>query len=104
MPHLLKPAIALSLLGGYVLGKAGNAVFGGETAKKAYTTVATGAFIAKDAVMEQVEKIQVSAADIAADAKINAERYYAKRDAEAAVAEDDLTVDEILADVAEDEA
>ena len=93
--NILKPAVALSLLGGYVLGKAGNAVFGSDTAKKAYTAATTGAFIAKDAVMERVEKIQAGAADIAADAKINAERYYAKKDAayaEAAAADGEIAV------------
>ena len=78
---MLKSAVALSLVGGYVLGKAGNALFGGDAAKQAYTAVATGAVIAKDSVMERVEKIQAGAADIAEDAKNNAERYYAKKDA-----------------------
>ena len=79
----MKKAIIFSLLGGYVLGKAGNAIFGSKTAKKVYTTLTTGAFIVKDSIMEGVEKIQAEASDVAADAKVNVERYYASRDAAA---------------------
>ncbi|MBQ1311569.1 MAG: hypothetical protein IIY55_06940 [Blautia sp.] len=76
----MKKAIIFSLLGGYVLGRAGSAIFGSKTAKKVYTTLATGAFIAKDSIMESVEKIQAEASDIAQDAKVNVERYYAEKD------------------------
>ena len=96
---LLKGAVVLSLVGGYVLGKAGEAVFAGEKAKKVYTSVATGGFIAKDAIMEQIEKIQASAADIAEDAKAKAERYYEKKDAAAEEAQD--SVEDIIEDIME---
>ena len=66
--------------------------------KKVYTSVATGGFIAKDAIMEQIEKIQASAADIAEDAKANAERYYEKKDA-AEEAQD--SVEDIIEDIME---
>ncbi len=80
----MKKAIVFSLIGGFVLGKAGSAIFGSKTAKKVYTTLTTGAFIVKDSVMESVEKIQAEASDVAADARVNAERYYAQKDAAAA--------------------
>ena len=76
----MKKAIIFSLLGGYVLGRAGSTIFGSKTAKKVFTTLATGAFIAKDSIMESVEKIQAEASDIAQDAKVNVERYYAEKD------------------------
>ena len=75
----MKKAVVFSLLGGFVLGKAGGFIFGSKTAKKAYTAIATGALIAKDSVMENVEKIQAGASDIIADAKVNAEAYYEER-------------------------
>ena len=75
----MKTGIILSLAGGYVLGKAGNFIFGSQTARKVYTQLATGALIAKDSIMESVEKIQAGAADITADAKENVERYYAQK-------------------------
>ena len=75
----MKKAVVFSLLGGFVLGKAGGFIFGSKTAKKAYTAIATGALIAKDSVMENVEKIQAEASDIIADAKVNVEAYYEER-------------------------
>ena len=97
---LFKEAVVLSLVGGYILGKAGETIFAGERAKKAYTAVATGAFIGKDMVMEQVEKIQASAADIAEEAKAKAERYYEKKDA--AYEEAQKSDDDVFAEVVED--
>lgn len=76
----LKKKIVLSVLGGFVLGKAGDTIFGSETAKKVYTKAATGAFIVKDSVMDSFEKIQAEAMDIAADARIEADNYQAKKD------------------------
>ena len=78
----MKKGIVVSLLGGFVLGRAGEAIFGSETAKKVYTKAATGAFIAKDCIMEEVEKIQAAAMDIAADARIEADEYQAAKDEE----------------------
>ena len=74
--------VIISAIGGFVLGKAGNAIFGSKTAVKYYTKAATGAFIAKDAIMEQVEKIQAGAMDIAVDARLEADRYQERLDAE----------------------
>ena len=76
----LKKEILISLLGGFVLGKAGETIFGSEAAKKVYTKAATGAFIAKDSIMDSVEKIQAEAMDIAAEARIEADNYQAKKD------------------------
>lgn len=79
---LFKKEILISLLGGFVLGKSGEMIFGSQTAKKLYTKAATGAFIAKDSIMEQAEKIQACAMDIATDARIEADNYQARKDAE----------------------
>lgn len=76
----MKKAVIFSLLGGYVLGKAGVEIFGGKTARKVYTGLTTGAFLVKDSIMERAEKIQAGASDIAADAKANVEKYYAERE------------------------
>ncbi len=77
----MKKAVVFSIIGGYVLGKAGNYIFGSKTAKKVYTEVATGALIAKDYIMTDVEKLQAGCADITADAKVKVEAYYAEKDA-----------------------
>ena len=77
----IKKSIIFSVIGGFVLGKAGEAVFGSDAAKKVYTTITEGAMITKDAVMESVEKIQAGASDIAADARLKADEYQAKKDA-----------------------
>ena len=77
----MKKAVIFSLLGGFILGKAGETIFGSKPAKKAYTAIATGAILAKDSVMGSVEKIQAGASDIMEDAKVNAERYYESREA-----------------------
>ena len=76
----MKKSIIISLVGGFILGKAGDTVFGSKSAKKIYTSLATGGVIAKDSIMEYVEKIQAGASDIMADAKVNAEHYYAEKD------------------------
>lgn len=76
----MKRAILFSLLGGYVLGKVGNEIFGGKTARKIYVEAATGAFILKDSIMARAEKIQAGAMDIAVDAKAKVEQYYAEKE------------------------
>ena len=53
----MNKGIILSLAGGFILGKAGDVVFGSKKAKEVYTVLTAGAFIAKDAVMEYVEEI-----------------------------------------------
>ncbi len=73
--------VVFGVLGGYVLGKAGDMIFGSETAKKVYTKCATYGMILKDNTMEKVEIIQACASDIAADAREEADRYQAKMDA-----------------------
>ena len=55
----LKKEILISLLGGFVLGKAGETIFGSETAKKVYTKAATGAFIAKDSTVIRTRKTEL---------------------------------------------
>ena len=77
----LNNKVVFGVLGGYVLGKAGDMIFGSETAKKVYTKCATYGMILKDNTMEKVEIIQACASDIAADAREEADRYQAKMDA-----------------------
>ena len=72
--------IVAGLVGGYVLGKVGDMVFGSEPAIKFYTKCATAGIILKDNTMEKVEIIQARAADIAADAREEADKYQAKMD------------------------
>ncbi len=81
-----KKQYLITLAGGFVLGKAGQAIFGSKKAKEIYTKAATGAYIAKDAIMEEFEKIQAAALDIAAEARIEADNYQAEKDAEYAEA------------------
>ena len=78
---LLEKKVLFSALGGFVLGKAGNMIFGSDTAKKAYLKAATGGMILKDYILEQAEIIQAEASDIAADARVEADKYQAKKDA-----------------------
>lgn len=77
----MKKSIIISLVGGFILGKAGDTVFGSKKAREIYTQLTTGAFIAKDAVMEYVEKVQAGASDIAEDAKHRVEKYYLEKEA-----------------------
>ncbi len=77
----MRKSIIFSLLGGFILGKAGAEIFGCKEAKKIYTSLATGAIIVKDSVMERFEKVQAGAVDIMADAKENAKRYYTEKEA-----------------------
>ena len=77
----LNKKVVFGVLGGYVLGKAGDMIFGSETAKKVYTKCATYGMILKDNTMEKVEIIQACASDIAADAREEADKYQAKMDA-----------------------
>lgn len=77
----LNNKVVFGVLGGYVLGKAGDMIFGSETAKKVYTKCATYGMILKDNTMEKVEIIQACASDIAADAREEADKYQAKKEA-----------------------
>ena len=99
---MFKKSVLLPLVAGFVLGKTSDMIFGSKEAIKAYTKAATCAFIAKDYVMEEVEKIQAAASDIAADARANADEYQAQKDAEynaAAQGDFDLFDQEDVADV-----
>ena len=48
----LNNKVVFGVLGGYVLGKAGDMIFGSETAKKVYTKCATYGMILKENTME----------------------------------------------------
>jgi hypothetical protein len=78
----LEKKVLVSFVGGYVLGKNSNAIFGSEKAKECYRRAATSAFILKDMVMEKVEVLQAEASDILADARAEADKYQEKKDAE----------------------
>lgn len=78
---------------GFVVGTVGVPLLKSGIAKKAYTYVTAGAFIAKDSIMETVEKTQACAMDIAEDAKVIVEEYYAKEDAAYDEALEDLEAD-----------
>ena len=67
---------ALSAVGGFVLGKAAEPIFGGKTARKLYVSAATGALLAKDYVMGCVEQTQAVASDVFEEAKVEVEKYY----------------------------
>ncbi len=95
--------VVFSLIGGYVLGRAGEEIFGSETAKKVYRKVATCAFIAKDSIMEQVEKARAVASDIAVDARADADRYQEEKDARFNEGRED-DFDEDTEDIEEDGA
>lgn len=67
-------------LGGFLMGSVGLTVLKSGVAQKVYTAVTAGAFIARDYVLEEVEKLQATAMDIADDAKDMTEKYYQEKD------------------------
>ena len=75
------------VLGGFLLGTVGVPLLKTKTAKKVYTYVTAGAFIAKDRILEEAELLQASATDISDDAKVIVEKYYQDKDAEYEAAE-----------------
>ena len=86
--------VLFSILGGFVLGKAGSQIFGSAKAKEAYLKAATGALIMKDYIMEQAEIIQAEGSDILADARLRSDEYQAKKDAEFMCGTDDKSCDQ----------
>ncbi len=66
---------------GFVAGSVGLEFLKSDVAKKAYTYVTAGAFLVKDRVLEDAEKIQAAAMDISEDAKVITEKYYQDKDA-----------------------
>ena len=73
--------VIFSLLGGFVLGKTGDRIFGSDRAKKLYVKAATVGMIAKDCTMEKIEVLQAQALDIADEARTEADKYQAEKDA-----------------------
>lgn len=67
---------------GFLLGAVGVPLLKSRVAQKAYVYLTAGAFIARDSVMEEVERIQATAMDISEDAKVITEKYYAQKDQE----------------------
>ena len=78
----LDKKVIISALGGFALGKTGHLIFASKKAKECYVKAAASALIVKDSIMEQVENIQAEASDIMADARIEADKYQAEKDAE----------------------
>lgn len=74
------PKYAIAFLAGMVAAP----VLKSRLAKKAYVYLTAGAFIARDSIMEEVERIQVTASDVAEDAKVLTEQYYAQKEQEEA--------------------
>jgi|GEM_PF-2490675 len=65
---------------GFLLGSVGLTALKSGIAQKGYRYLFAGAFLAKDSIMETVEKVQTTAADIAEDAKVICEKYYEGKD------------------------
>ncbi|MBR4703552.1 MAG: hypothetical protein IKO91_06885 [Oscillospiraceae bacterium] len=70
-----------SFVGGVLLGSVGLELLRQKGADKVFTGAAAGVLVAKDWVMERVEKVQARSADIYADAKVKAGDYLAKQKA-----------------------
>lgn len=68
-----------SFVGGFLLGTAGLELLRTEEAQKVYTVVTTGVLLARDRVMEEVEKVNVLASDVLADAKVKAAAIQEKK-------------------------
>ena len=64
----------------FLAGSVAVPVLTSKLAKKAYVYLTAGAFIARDSIMEGVEKVQATAQDVAVDAKVITDKYYADRD------------------------
>ena len=67
---------------GFLVGCVAAPVLKSRLAQKAYVYLTAGAFIARDSIMEEVERVQVTASDVAADAKVLTEKYYAQKEQE----------------------
>ncbi|MDO4523031.1 MAG: DUF6110 family protein [Eubacteriales bacterium] len=65
---------------GFAVGMVAAPVLKSGIARKAFTYLTAGGFIAKDGIMEAVENIQTCAMDISEDAKVITEKYYEKQD------------------------
>ena len=68
-----------SFVGGVLLGSVGLELLRQKGADKVLTGAAAGVLVAKDWVMERVEKISLRATDIYADAKVKADAYLEKK-------------------------
>ncbi len=90
--------VIFGVLGGFVLGKTGDMIFGSDTAKKVYTRCAAAGMILKDQTMEKVEVIQACASDIAADAREEADQYQARKDAAFHAAQGDESPEDAVAE------
>ena len=70
-----------SFVGGVLLGSVGLELLRQKGSDKVLSSAAAGVLVAKDWVMERVEKVQARSADVYADAKVKAEDYLAKQKA-----------------------
>jgi hypothetical protein len=82
-----------SFIGGILLGSAGFDLLRSKEADKVYVSVTEAVLIARDYVMENVEKINARTQDIYTDAKEKADRYLAQKKAQCTVEEFDRGVD-----------
>ena len=72
-----------SFIGGVVVGALGLELLRQKEADKVLVGVTEGVLVAKDWVMERVEKIQARASDVYGDAKGRTEDYLQRKAAEA---------------------
>ena len=68
-----------SFVGGLLVGGIGLELLRDKGADKVFVAVSTGVLVAKDWVMERVEKISLRATDVFADAKVRADAYLEKK-------------------------
>ena len=68
-----------TFVGGVLLGSVGLELKREKGADKVFTAIGAGVLVAKDWVMERVEKISLRATDIYADAKVKADAYLEKK-------------------------
>ena len=70
-----------SFVGGILVGSVGLELMRSRDADKVFVGATTGVLVAKDWVMERVEKISARASDVYADAKVKADAYLEKKKA-----------------------
>ena len=71
-----------TFVGGILLGSVGLELMRGKNADKVFVAMSTGALVAKDWVMERVEKVSARASDVFTDAKVRADAYLEKQKSE----------------------
>ncbi len=68
-----------SFVGGLLVGSVGLELMREKGADKVFVAATSGVLVAKDWIMERVEKISLRATDVYADAKVKADAYLEKK-------------------------